>query len=69
MKGYNFKRVEQISVAKWKIARFEEFPLLSQCFQKSSAAWQHNGSVSGKELNSAINTLQVKFKIQLHTIH
>ena len=37
MRVYLLKRVENI-VAKGEIARFEQFLLLSRCFQKSSAA-------------------------------
>ena len=47
MKTYLLKIVENI-VSKGEIACFEQFRLLSQCFQKSSAA---DASIGGKGLN------------------
>ena len=44
-KVYLFNRVENI-VAKGEITHYEQFRLLSQCFQKSSAA--ADASASGK---------------------
>ena len=40
-------RVENI-LAKGEIAHYEQFPFLSQCFQKSSAANVSNASIGRK---------------------
>ena len=63
MKTYLFNRVENI-VSKGEIARFEQFLLLSQSFQKSSAA-EASESVCGKDLRpgSYINYIMFRLKV------